>query len=699
MRTLVSALILVVVSISVLSTVAGAYTRPAVYLDQSREFLFRMSWDLARMLRDRYLVTVGERVLTSERLAQYDVIILPTSRIVGYTSEEMFCIKKFLNAGGGVLLLDSGRGLSESVTSLLTYLQVPVRSSGIAGIGELVDQEGQPLGITVTGKTMNILGPGFVAKVTDGNDRPVLVEGTVGKGQLAVAGDEGILLTNDFSQLSSEAFKLVDRLVVNRTGGDTGIVEERLLPEHTLQHGDITLYYSDVLKDYVDLIIEHADEVFDFIGGLHGHNLPEGLRVVLLACWGSGYSAHGEIGVGVLGEVANVIDVLGHELTHEWVWPAKMPPSIEEGWCSLAGARLSEQLGFTEYAERQRTSFANAYSQTKRELEHLDLGTGHETKGVHWSGHMGKTMHLVEEAEEIYGPGFTRDFFTLARQLISKGEASSPLTLEDIAIVVGAILSIDQKVIYDRLRGGNYLDIISPRDGEYLRGKVSIVVQVPSQTADVIEVSLGDYQVYEGIPAKEPIVLDTTMFDDGEYVLTVELFTDGVLKKSHSVEVFLDNWQRTEDHLRAPQESPWFGTIKRSNYLECSSGWRHDTGNRAEFFDDDDRLLCTGVDVEYVVYEAVDVRDFAITLYTKRPQPEGIAVEVSADMIHWIPLHFTEQVYGTGLDWCKIILKGQEFESTGTSYLRIIVDGRVISHGEVALGKIEYTSRVRTVRN
>lgn len=58
-----------------------------------------------------------------------------------------------------------------------------------------------------------------------------------------------------------------------------------------------------------------------------------------------------------------------------------------------------------------------------------------------------------------------------------------------------------------------------------------------------------------------------------------------------------------------------------------------------------------------------------------------------------------QQVYGTGLDWCKNGLKGQELESTGMSYLRIVVDGKAVLPGDVALGKVEYTSRVRTVRD
>lgn len=693
MRTIVSVLLIFLIAFTALPVAAASIRRPTVYIDQSREFLFRLSWDLARMLRERYVVTVGECTLTPEVLAPYDVLILPVSRQVGYTAQELVAIEDFLKRGGGVLVLDFSRSVSEPAHQILAHLQVPLRGGSTAAVGELTSGAQGPLGVTATGKTINILGSGFEVTVTDRNQRPVLVEGGFGAGRLAVAGDEGILLTNDYSKLTAGALELVERLAGNLSGEPRDVIPDRLYPEHTLQHGTITLYYSQVLAQYVEFLVEHADEAFDFIGKLHGHELPAGLRVVLLACAGSGYSAHGEVGIGVLGEAANVIDVFGHELTHEWVWPAKMPSSIEEGWASLAGARLCAYLGFDDYAQRQQASYANAFERTKAELGHLDLLTGHQTEGVHWAGHMGKTMYLVKRAEELYGPTFTPDFFTLAIERIQRGEASSPLTIEDIARIAGTLLQMDPELVYDHLRGAAYIEVSSPKAGAYVRGDLPLEVRIPQGKDHRVRVALNDQELYVG--PWEPLVIDTTVFPDGEYRLTLELFAQDTLVNRQTLTIYLDNWQRVEDHLRPPLESPWFGTVKQSRYLDCTPGWRHDTDRAQDFFGDAHRLTCVGEALESVIYAAVEVREFAVTVYAKGDSLQGIlAVEVSPDQVEWSPLPYEEEVVEVAGDWRKVIISGRELPSAGTSFLRITVDGSQVPPENVVLGYVEYIAKV-----
>jgi len=404
-------------------------------------------------------VTVGERTLVSELLVDYDVVILPASSgTVEYLPEEIVAIKDYLNEGGGVLLCNPGSMPSTPATKLLMSLGIPtLRFSINRAEGELIDAAGNSLGVQAVGNTINILSnvfeDGFTVGAFDSNHRPVLIQGTISNGRIAMVSEEAVLFTNNGRKFSPGARELLDWLGGNRIGKAQGAVEERLYPEATLQHGNITVYYSDVLKEHVDLIVEHADEILEFIEECHGHSLSE-MRVVLLACAGSGYAAGGEIGVGVLGDKTNVIEVMGHELTHEWVRPAILPSTMNEAWAIIMGLRVARIAGFEEHWASETARLEAAYNTAKEQLLDMDLRLAKEETGQHWFGYIGKTLHLVQTAEEMYGEDFSKEFFTLAIKRIKEGSANSPLTLKDIAVVVGDILCVEPDLVYQRLSSG-----------------------------------------------------------------------------------------------------------------------------------------------------------------------------------------------------------------------------------------------------
>jgi len=434
---------------------------PSIYLDQSREFLFRVSWDWPRGLRSQYRVTVGEQTLSPELLADYDILILPASSgTVEYSPEEIEAIKDYLEAGGGVLLCNPGYTPSTPATKLLMNLGLlTLRFSINKATGELRTPAGEPLGVEAWGgNTINILAnrmpEGFSVGVVDAQDRPVLLTGTLGQGRFAMVSDDAVLFINNGRELTPGGVELLQWLGEHRIGKNQGYVAQRLYPELTLTHGEITVHYSQVLKDYVELIIEHADEIFEFLEDYHGHALSQ-MRVVLLACAGSGYAAGGEVGIGVLGERANVIEVMGHELTHEWVRPAILPSTMNEAWAIIMGLRVTNLVGFAEHYEEEMARLKNAYENAKTLGVNMDLRLTKEETGDHWFGFIGKVLQLVETAEAMYGDHFSRDFFTLAIQRIQEGKAHSPLTIRDIANVAGEVLNMDPEVIYERLQGGH----------------------------------------------------------------------------------------------------------------------------------------------------------------------------------------------------------------------------------------------------
>ena len=133
---------------------------------------------------------------------------------------------------------------------------------------------------------------------------------------------------------------------------------------------------------------------------------------------------------------------------------------------------------------------------------------------------------------------------------------------------------MDPELVYDHLRGAAYIEVSSPKAGAYVRGDLPLEVRIPQGKDHRVRVTLNDQELYVG--PWEPLVIDTTVFPDGEYRLTLELFAQDTLVNRQTLTIYLDNWQRVEDHLRPPLESPWFGTVKQSRYLDCT-GWRHDT--------------------------------------------------------------------------------------------------------------------------
>jgi len=306
--------------------------------------------------------------------------------------------------------------------------------------------------------------PNLKPLLVDARGIPVMIAADIGRGRVLVSGDPAIALPRRDGHLPSGLTILIGWLQSRQAGEQPEVraevlaaeaqLDERIYPEHELRHGNLSIYYSDTLADHVQTIVGNIDRIYTLVRDQHGDELDHGLKVVLFASRGSGYAATGEIGIGVLGPEAMVLAVLAHELTHQWVHPAVLPTSLNEGWASLVASRVLAALGFEKESEAERESFRTSYKRLEQERGSLDLRQwpGGPPLGP---GYMGKAMALIERAEARYGPGFTVDFLRKAKEYIRTGSYESLDNMEAVAAVAAEVLQMKLDDILAVLTGNN----------------------------------------------------------------------------------------------------------------------------------------------------------------------------------------------------------------------------------------------------
>lgn len=194
------------------------------------------------------------------------------------------------------------------------------------------------------------------------------------------------------------------------------------------------------------------------------------------------------------------------------------------------------------------------------------------------------------------------------------------------------------------------------------RGALPLVfaVEVP-EGLDVTEVALyvGDELLYAGQRAPEPgqIRLDTERYPDGDHTLSVVVVDSLGRRFRESITVQVDNWWEEVDDLRPPIAAGWF-TADFTKTSARSAGWEYRTDQRDAFYNDANRLAPVTPGLEYLVWDAPALREFAVTLYARRSDP-AVRVEVSPDGAAWQAVDVPAEVEGpNAAGWYAVRLAG-----------------------------------------
>lgn len=364
------------------------------------------------------------------------LVLLGCDHRLQYVREDIDTITRFLQDGGGVLLLGSREAKPQHDLARhfgCTFgapAALPLVAAAPPVTGEIIGG----------GSTLSFQDEGaWQVLVADAAGRPMLARRSVGDGTLVV-GARGLAGQNpDASDDINAAWwrpllaqmaagKQVDPAAVFQSRGPTEV-------EHTEDLGVILLRYSDYLEPYAKSMADIFLRCRPVIENRMGVPLSEGMasEVVLLATGGGGFSSGRMLGLAVFwggfpDREDSMIEFITHETVHSWVLP--FPEIWNEPIATYVGNLVMIDMGHTEEAERRiRDTIARA-SRLDPTMTLYDLD-GHRTVGEDTDGEERRPSLTPDEANDIHwgksywvfeqlrkdNPRFLADYFQTKRRL------------------------------------------------------------------------------------------------------------------------------------------------------------------------------------------------------------------------------------------------------------------------------------------
>lgn len=356
------------------------------------------------------------------------LILLGCDPHLEYVAPDIEVISKFLQQGGGVVLLGSARDTSQNTLagqfgcSFGKPSQKPLKSVSDRIVGKIVGG----------GDTIELHEPGqWHVLLADEQNRPVLASRMVGKGTLLV-GARGLAGQNPNAQdninaswwqpllVEAASGKTVDSAKLFRSRGIGQL-------EHTEHLGSITLRYSDYLKPYAQSMADIYLRCRPAIEKRMGVPLSEGMasEIGLLATGGGGFSSGRTLGLAVFwggfpDREDSMIEFITHESVHSWVLP--FPEIWNEPIATYVGNLVMIDMGHEEEALRRIEATIRRASRIDPTMKLYDLrGKGRagareldrgEANNIHW----GKTYWIFEQLRKD-NPQVVEQYFQAKRRL------------------------------------------------------------------------------------------------------------------------------------------------------------------------------------------------------------------------------------------------------------------------------------------
>ena len=658
--------ITVVANLLMMPTIA--FGKPAICIDQSHDFRFALAWQLRDVLAEGFAVTVSLASINCVDLQQYDVLVVPIGTSVPFTEVEKQQIEEFIAAGGGLFVIGYGVPSVNWVSSLrdLTHHLLPTL--------EFSD-----------------------AEVNDGSLG--FITGRFDQGQILAATDA--LLSTHISQDAGKSTinELVRSIVREASRTGTAGVPSLIYPENRVEVGNFTVFYSEHLSGNARIIINNLDQVCSLLAKYHGEPLVVRLNLLLLPTAGSRYASADEIAVGALGDEANILAVLAHELTHVWVRPAVLPSSFNEGWATLAAQRVVAALGYTDYARLERAGYGESLrclEEKQGPLNFYDWPNGPPQEMV--PAYMGKAMNVIEDLEKRFGPELIATVMARGKHHIRQGVLRSPLSLDELASLFTEIVGDDLDV-YGMFQGGWYVKFQCPVGNAKVRGPLTVRLKLPRDTLlSRIAVELDGAPIYSGQAVPQNLVIDTLTITDGSHTLAAAAWSSDGREAVAIVSFVVDNWWELVDDLLAPL--PWFGgTIDRSLTSAATPGWRYTSDSPVAFAGDEHRVVRTDNTHEYLVWSTPWLGEFQAVLYaTSASVTDYIEISVSRDGQDWRVISFTTAFAPIpDSEWIRCELTGQLRTSDQAHWFKLAILPGPFPPDCCQLGKVRFIGRTVTL--
>ncbi len=385
-----------------------------------------------------------------------NLLILPgCDDRIEYSDKDIQTINKFLNSGGGVLIM--GTEQSKSQNALLKTFgaeftkpaQLPF--SATKKWKHNADIEGKG-GSSLSLEKKNT----WEVLIKDSENEAVMAKRVVGKGTLLVS-SRSLAGSHPSAKdsINKEIWKplLVEIASAKKVAADKPLRSLGIRDlEYTDDHGTFKLKYNDNMKPFADAMVDVYKKSFPYIEKRMGVPLSPGMAstITLLATGGGGFSSGTVVALAVWWggfpeKEDSMIEFLTHESVHSWVLP--YPEVWNEPIATYVGNLVMIDMGYEEEAMRRINKTIERASKYDPEMNLYDISgnlTGEgkelndgEKNNIHW----GKTYWVFEQLR-AENPHFIADYFKMKRKYATK-DAITKYDMNNTVAILSKVMNRD----------------------------------------------------------------------------------------------------------------------------------------------------------------------------------------------------------------------------------------------------------------
>lgn len=419
--------------------------------DISHEFSFYMDGRFARQYNPDGADARNWGTLSKCDLTDANLLVLASGATAcPYTEADVAAVQKFLNSGGGVVVLGSYQRFRNETGYRLNELATRFGA-------EFVDVTAQtPLIAQPSLKAEDVVlrGGGIIRLrdlsqwtilIKDANGETMLATRKIGKGTLLVGGRGLAGSRPDASDPINAAWwqPLLKQVASGKTV-DPARPPKGGWAEHAVERDGITLEYTDYTKQYADAVFGMYQKIRPLQDKLLGVPPSKGnlARFLLLPTDGGGFSSGDRIGIAVWwggfpDSQYGMAELIGHEATHSWVLPFA-EPMWNEGLATYVGIQLGKMLGLEKDAQASLDNWISGAKKLDPDMNKLDI------RGQASPAHviaMAKPMWIWEQLKKEK-PDILSRYFQAKRRLIQPGREGG-YTADDCVAVLSVAMGRD----------------------------------------------------------------------------------------------------------------------------------------------------------------------------------------------------------------------------------------------------------------
>lgn len=172
----------------------------------------------------------------------------------------------------------------------------------------------------------------------------------------------------------------------------------------------------------------------------------------------------------------------------------------------------------------------------------------------------------------------------------------------------------------------------------------------------------------------------------------MQLTTADNLCFSSSVQFEIKNRWVLIDDMKAPVDAGILGTINLSKASMESEGWAY-TNKPENIFGDDSRRIGTSGSSEYIIWEAPQLKEYLVTMYSREDfREDAITLYVSSDKVNWEELDYTVTTISSSNGWTEYKLEGQAIASS--NWFKLVLDGMSTPNESLQIGAVKLVGLV-----